>query len=224
MVTKQELIEYLKKQANRYHVDASLPQDDLIYDCSEDLGLPVDNLIKVLFKKDKLSISIVYWKQEIQELSQVEDIVNASWDRLSKILDCFNDKYYKIRWEVGNNVFGMEPVITNKKHNCWDIYLQVTGKSLGYHAYLPESVKLISSIEDDIWQLGELFVKRYKYYTDSPIKYIRRIGNKIYLRKKWEDSARFDTLGQMFFSNRFAYIVRDEDLDGFITGLELYFS
>ena len=220
MITKQELIEYLKKQANRYHVDASLPQESLRYDCSEDLNIPVKNLITVLFE-DKLSISIVYWKQEIQELSQVEDIVNVSWDRLKQILDCFNDKYYKIRWEAGHNVFGMEPVITNKEHNCWDIYLQVTGKSLSYHAYLPESVKLISSIEDNIWKLGELFVKRYKYYKDSPIKYIRRIDNKIYLRKKWIDSKYFDPLGQMLFSNSFAYIIRDEDFDAFITTLEL---
>lgn len=220
MITKQELIEYLKKQANRYHVDASLPREDLIYDCSEDLGIPVKNIIKVLFE-DKLSINIVYWKQEIQELSQVEDIVNASWDRLSEILECFNDKYYKIRWEAGNNLFGMEPIITNKEHNCCDIYLQVTGESLGYRMHLPESVKLIGRIEDNIWKLGELFVKRYKYYTDSPIKYIRRIGNKIYLRKKWTDSKYFDQLGQKLFSNGFAYIIRDEDFDAFVTAMEL---
>lgn len=227
MITKQELIEYLKKQANRYHVDASLPQDDLMYDCSEDLGIPVKGLILVMFNKDKLIMHIVYWTQEIQELNQVEDIVNASWDRLSEILECFNNKYYKIRWEAGYNTFGMEPVITNKDHNCCDIYLQITGEScrhdskFGYHAYLPESVKLISKIEDDIWRLGELLIKKYKYYKDSPIKYIRRIGNKIYLRKKWEDSAKFDTLGQMLFSNGFAYIIRDEDFDSFVMTLEI---
>jgi len=222
MFTKHELIEYLQKQANRYHVDASLPQDEFIYDCSEDLGIPVKGLILVMFK-DKLIMRIVYWKQEIQGLNQVEDLVNASWDRLSEILECFDDKYYKIRWEAGHNAFGMEPIITNKYHNCCDIYLQITGESLGYHAYLPESVKLISKIDDDIWRLGELFIKKYKYYTESPIKYIRRIGNKIYLRKKWSDPKYFDSFGQKIFADRFAYAIKDTELEDFITGLELYF-
>ena len=222
MITKQELIDYLKKQANRYHVDASLPQDDLIYDCSKDLGIPIKNVVVVMFLKESLEIQILTKNYHYETLKNIENFVNDSWDKLETTLKALEDKYYNIRWKAHCSVVGALPgAIGVNGNNLQEIYMQITSEYLRVFKSLSITAKLIGRIEDNIWKLGELLIKKYKYYKDSPIKYIRRIGNKIYLRKKWQDTAEFDALGQMLFSNGFAYIIRDEDFDAFVMTLEL---
>ena len=155
-----------------------------------------------------------YYDEMLEDDKHIQEIIKDS-------------KYYRKRWsllmDIHENIL-INRTPTNTCGEAINIYRQVTGDKIeNYNNIIKQNIELIESIDEDLWKIGEFFVDNSPYLV-SPIQSITREGDQIYIKAASDLSQEFienDKLLKLLFTNSDIYVINSNEVDNFISALEL---
>lgn len=135
--------------------------------------------------------------------------------------DYMNSKYFGKRWNV--SMVNGDPVFDKRYKNCSNIYTQITGFGVyGRHVTLEDAIERVEAVDDDIWKVSEVLMNHYKTIRQSPVMNIYRSEEGILINKVPPiPFDELDIIGKMLFTNGDEYVIKDGEVDSFITAIQL---
>lgn len=223
MITKKKLINYLVETFKRVESDNGIE----VYDCGKDLNVcenyfvikkmrPYTNMYPLLY--------ILHNPVYIDGIDNIDSVISKFWhkggiERHFRLMT--GSKYFNKRWNVSIIGAGLE--FDKGYKNCANIYTQITGFGVyGRHVTLEDAIERVDAVDDDIWKVSEVLMNHYKTIRQSPVMCIDRSEEGISINKvppiPFDD---LDTIGKMLFTNGDKYVIKDGEVDNFITAIQL---
>ena len=152
-----------------------------------------------------------YYDEMLEDDKHIQEIIKDS-------------KYYQKRWSLLMDIH--ENILINRTptDTCGEainIYRQNTGDKIdNYKTIIKQNIELIESIDEDLWKIGEFFVN-HNIYIVSPITKITKEGDQICIYKNPEFYDEYNKLLNLLFTNSDIYVINSNEVDNFISALEL---
>jgi len=223
MITKEKLINYLVETFKRVESDDSIE----VYDCGKDLNI-CENYFVIKKMRPYMDmyplLYVLHNPVDTHGIDNIDSVIDKLWhkggiERHFKLMT--GSKYFNKRWNISIIGAGLE--FDKGYKNCSNIYTQITGFGVyGRRVTIDDAVERVEAVDDDIWKVSEVLMNHYKTIRQSPVMNIDRSEEGILINKvppmPFDD---LDTIGKMLFTNGDQYVIKDGEVDSFITAIQL---